>query len=103
MVENLMDHGWITRWKEVVCLPGQTAEDTKVIMSMIKRKVKAHSTGQMVENTREVGKMENNTELEHTPLQVEKLSKENGKKAKDFIGFKTNESLMKTIFNRFSL
>ena len=37
-------------------------EDTRVIMSMIKRKVKGHSTGQMAESMKEDGKMENNTE-----------------------------------------
>ena len=30
MEENLMDHGWITKWKEVVFSHGQTAEDMKV-------------------------------------------------------------------------
>lgn len=70
---------------------GQMVDDMKVIMSMIKRRVKVFSSGLMVESTREDGKTVNNTELVHTPLLAVKQSKESGKKAKDFTGFKTND------------
>ncbi len=60
-------------------------------MSMIKRKVKGHSTGQMAESMKEDGKMENNTEQEPILLQVEKQRKDSGKTAKDCIGFQTME------------
>lgn len=50
---------------------------------MIKKKDKVHFTGQMEENMKEAGKMENNMEMEIIHLPVEKLNKANGKKAKD--------------------
>ena len=69
------------------------AEDMRVIMSTIKKRVKVFSSGLMAESTKEDGKMENNTELVPTPLLVVKQSKESGKKVKDFIGFKINETI----------
>ena len=67
----------------------------KANTSMIKKKAKVSSFGQMVENTMEVGKMVNKMVLELTPPQVEKLSKENGKMEKDFIGSKTTNEVCK--------
>ena len=69
------------------------AGDMKEIMSMIKKKVKVFSSGQMAESMREDGKTENNTVLEPTPPLVVKQNKESGKRVKDFIGFKTNETI----------
>lgn len=45
-----------------------------------------YSFGQMVENTKVDGQMENNTELEHTHRPVGRQSKGNGKKVRDLIG-----------------
>jgi len=70
---------------------GQMAEDMKVIMSMIKKRVKEFSSGLTVESMREDGKTVNNMELVHTLLQAVKQSKENGKKERDFTGSKTND------------
>jgi len=70
----------------VACLPGLTEEDMRENTLMIKKKVRAYSTGQMEENTKEDGKMENNTVSEHIHQLVGKQSKANGKKVKDSIG-----------------
>ena len=59
---------------------------------MIKKKDKDLSIGPMEENMREVGRMENNTELVPTHLPAERLSKESGRKARDCTGFQTNEN-----------
>jgi len=91
--ENTMDYGSITRWKEVEFSLGLMEEDTKVIMLMIKRKVMVFSTGQMVENMKEDGKMVNNMESEHILVLVEKPNKENGKMERDFNGFHNDYSL----------
>jgi hypothetical protein len=53
---------------------------------MIKKKAKEYFIGQMEENTKEDGKMENNMEEDSIHLQVVNLSKENGKKEKDCNG-----------------
>lgn len=55
-------------------------------MLMIKRKVRALSTGQMAGSTKAAGKMENNMEMEIIHLPVEKLNKEDGKKERDSSG-----------------
>jgi hypothetical protein len=65
---------------------------------MIKKKVKDLSTGQTVVNTKEAGKMESNMVSVHILLQVERQSKESGKKERDFTGFKTNDLLNYAIF-----
>ena len=70
---------------------GLMAGDMKVILSTIRKRVKVFSSGLMVESTREDGKTVNNTELVLTLLLAVKRSKENGKKVKDFTGFKTND------------
>jgi len=57
-------------------------------ISMIRRKVKELSTGQMAGNTKVVGRMESNMETDSTRLQVVKLNKENGMRERDFTGFK---------------
>ena len=69
------------------------AEDMRVIMLTIKKKVKVFSSGLMAESTKEDGKMENNMELVPTPLLAVKQSKESGKKEKDFTGFRINETI----------
>lgn len=65
----------------------------KANMLMIKKKAKVSSFGQTVENTMEAGKMVNKMVLELTPPQAERLSKENGKMEKDFIGSKTTNEV----------
>jgi len=67
------------------------AENMWEIMLTIKKRVKENSTGLMAESTKVDGRTENNMVLEHIPLLVEKQSRENGKKARDFIGFRTND------------
>jgi hypothetical protein len=74
-----------------VFLHGLMAGDTKAITLMTKKRVKEFSIGLMEESTKEVGKTENNTELEPTPLLAVKQNKENGKKEKDFTGYRINE------------
>jgi len=70
------------------------AEDTRVIMSTTRRRVKVFSSGLTAESTKEDGRTENNTVLEPTHPPAVKQSKENGKKVKDFTGFKTNETIL---------
>jgi hypothetical protein len=53
-------------------------EGTKEITLTIKKKDKAYFIGQMEENMKEDGKMENNMEQEFTLQQVVKLKWENG-------------------------
>lgn len=65
---------------------GQMEESTKANTLMIRRKVKAPSTGQMAGNMKENGGMESKTELVHTLLPLVKLSKESGKKEKELLG-----------------
>ncbi len=77
----------------MVFLHGQMEEDMKAIMLMIKKRVTEYSIGPTVENMKVAGKMENNMELEHTPQQVERPNKENGKKERGFIGYRTSERI----------
>tara|TARA_B110000503_G_C6839505_1_gene286231 strand:+ start:409 stop:570 length:162 start_codon:yes stop_codon:yes gene_type:complete len=53
---------------------------------MIKKRVKDNSSGQMAESMKVVGKMVNNMVLEPILQRQAKLSRDNGKKEKDFIG-----------------
>jgi hypothetical protein len=53
-----------------------------------KKKDKEYSTGQTVESMMVAGRMENSMALVIILLQVENPSRENGKKAKDCIGFR---------------
>lgn len=53
---------------------------------MIRKKDKEYFIGPTVENMKEVGKMESSMEEGFIHLQVVNLSKENGKKEKDFNG-----------------
>jgi hypothetical protein len=69
-------------------LHGLMVDDMKESTWMIKKKVKVSSIGPTAENTKEAGKMENNTASESTPQLVAKPNKENGKKEKGYIGFK---------------
>lgn len=55
-------------------------------MQMIKKKVRALSTGQMAGSMKAAGKMENSMAMEITLLQVAKSNKEDGKKERDFNG-----------------
>ena len=55
MAANTKANGKITKWRALVCSHGLTIEDMKVNISMIRKKVKVHSTGQMAESTKESG------------------------------------------------
>ena len=69
--------------------PGQMADDMRVTTSMIRRRAKVPSTGQMDVSTREVGKMVNNTALANTPQLVARPNKANGKTERESAGSKT--------------
>jgi len=73
---------------------GQTAEDMKEITLMIRRKDMVYSSGQTAGNTKEDGKTVNSMASVPTPLQAERPSKANGKKAKDSTGYRTNENII---------
>ena len=63
-------------------------ESMKETISMIRRKVKELSTGQMVGNTKVAGRMESNMETDSIHQPAIKLNKEDGMRERDFIGFK---------------
>ena len=86
MAEGLKVNGKTIRWKVTVCLHGLMEENMRVNILMIKRKGKEYSSGQMAENTMEIGSMESNMELESIHLAKELQNKENGKTEKEFNG-----------------
>ena len=67
-------------------LHGQTVEDMKVNILMIRKKVMDNSIGQMAGSTKEVGKMVNSMELELIHQQVAKPNKVNGRMVRDYTG-----------------
>lgn len=77
-----------------VYLLGQTAEDMKVIIMMIRNKEEVYLSGRMAENTMENGLMENNTVKESITHLNKRLKGENGKKERELDG-----SLMNDYFN----
>ncbi len=96
MAENLMVPGLITKWRVEEYSLGQMVEDTKENMWTIKKRAKDNSSGQMVESMKVAGRMVNNMESVPILQHQAKLNKDNGKKEKDFIGYKTiNESIIK--------
>ena len=60
MEGSLMGSGEVIRSMDMVSLPGLMAENMKDIMSTIKKMVKVHSPGQMVDSILEDGRMEIN-------------------------------------------
>jgi hypothetical protein len=73
--------------------------DMKVNISMIRKKVMVTFIGQMVESTKEDGKMVNNTVLVLILQLVVKLNKVNGMMVKDFTGYLVEkEEREETIF-----
>jgi len=54
---------------------------------MTKKKETEHSTGQMEENTKDNGRMENSMVLEYTHRHLERQRRDNGLKAKELLGF----------------
>ena len=77
---------------------GQMAGGMKVTTKMIKKKETEPSIGLTGDNTRVVGRMENNTAWEHTLQRLENLNKENGKTERDFTG-----SLTMALTNEYKL
>ena len=61
--------------------------------SMIRKKDRVSSTGQMVDNTTEDGLMENSTESEHTPQPVVNAKEESGSKARELNGYQMLSNL----------
>jgi len=86
MVECLLALGSTTRWKVMVPSLGQMAENMKATTLTIKKKDKERSIGLTAGNTKEAGRTESSTESDITHQQVEKLSKENGMKVRDYTG-----------------
>jgi hypothetical protein len=78
MEEYTKVSGRTTKWKVTVSSCGPTAESTRVSTWMIKRKEEVYSIGQMEGNTRETGKMENNTVSEFTHPHLGRPKKDSG-------------------------
>lgn len=78
MVECSMDNGKIIKCMEEGFLPGQIAEDMRVIILKIKNKVKEHFIGLTAGNILDNGLMVNNMEEEPLLLSMDKQGKENG-------------------------
>ena len=68
------------------------AKDMRVTMSMANHRARESTTGPMVTNTKEAGRMESNTELVLSPLQMVKLKKENGNTVRGYTGFEITKS-----------
>ena len=100
MVEHITALGTTTKWKVKVFSPGQMAEVTKVITTTIRKRDKVLSSGLMVENTWENGRIINRMELELTFLLAENQRKVSGKKVKDSIGYTMYETIL-FHFNQF--
>jgi hypothetical protein len=65
---------------------GPMVQAMRVNISMIRKKAKVSFSGQMAENTRETGRMENSMELVFTLLPQAKLKGESGMKARESHG-----------------
>ena len=87
-VVNSMVAGSTIKWRAEEFSPGPMEEGTKETISMIRRRDRVSSPGQMAESTREDGKTASSTEWASTRL-PEKTSpgKENGKTASVFSGY----------------
>ena len=89
-----MVNGKIIRWKVMVSSRGLMADDMKVHTLTIRKKEKETSTGPMDVNTKEVGKMVNNTVLVHIPQPVGKQNRENGQMVRGSTGSQIPLSLI---------
>ena len=65
---------------------GPMVQAMRVNISMIRKKAKVSFSGQMAENTRETGRMENSMDLVFTLLPQAKLKGESGMKARESHG-----------------
>lgn len=66
--------------------PGPMADATKENTSMTRKKARARSSGQMVANTKEIGKMESSMESASTHQPQEKPSAVSGMREKEWLG-----------------
>jgi hypothetical protein len=82
MGDNIKECGKITKWTEEEYSFGQTGEDMKASMHMIKNKDTANLIGQMEDAIKEVGKMESRTEKVFIQILLANKGKEFGAMAK---------------------
>jgi len=85
-VKSTKESGKTIKWMVSECLLGLMEKGTRENLLMIKDMARVFSSGQMAENTMEIGKLESSMVLVSTIIMKEKLKKENGKKAKERIG-----------------
>ena len=86
---NMTVSGRITRWTARECLLGPMEEDTTDSMSMIKRRDKVFTRGQMDASTMATGRTENNMARECIIQARAKLKWENGLKESALTGLMT--------------
>ena len=79
MASRMLVTGPKTKWTDTACSPGRTERDTRETSSTISAKVKAHSSGQMEDNTLASGKLASSTALESTSVRMDNRGKASGK------------------------
>ena len=75
--------GSITKWKVPELSRGLMAGSTRANMSMIRKRVRAPSTGPTAENTKEAGATANSTATASTPLLVAKSNRASGMRVRE--------------------
>jgi len=83
MGDSTVVSGRTQEWREQVFSHGLIIGDTKVNISMTKRKAKECSTGLMAGNMKEIGRMENNMELECTHQHQASRGRDSGLKERE--------------------
>ena len=87
MIEAIMASGKIIKCMVLVSLHGQMEESMKEIIMMTRNKEEVSLHGLITENMMVSGTMENSMEKVYTIHLKEKLKEENGKMAKDYVGY----------------
>ena len=83
MEGNSKENGRIIKWKVGVYLRGQTIEDMKENILMIKKRDMECSSGQTEESMKENGRMESNTESVFIHLLQARQEKVSGQRVKE--------------------
>lgn len=86
MVVNLKENGKTTKWKVKEFSHGLIIENTLETMLMIRKKAMVFFTGQMVESTRVIGKMENRMVWVFIHQILERQRRADGLKEKEWNG-----------------
>ena len=86
ITDSIMDFGLTIKCMDVVCLPGQMAENMMESTLMTRSKEMVCSFGLMAGDTRVLGSMESNMAMGTTPQAREKPRRESGKMAKESNG-----------------